>query len=158
VAELNSQPPLYRCGGHVGFSPLISADPRRVDAVKLEREVQVRFTAVDCTVHTREGAVHARPGDAILTGGAGESWRVSRAHFAEKYHPVPPTAAGADGAYRSISRTIHAVRMHQPFAVLLVDGESRLTGNPGDWLVDYGDGSLGIVAPAIFADTYRVDG
>ena len=28
----------------------------------------------------------------------------------------------------------------------------------GDWLVDYGDGSLGIVSPAIFATTYEIIG
>jgi hypothetical protein len=38
--------------------------------------------------------------------------------------------------------------------VLLADGVSRLNGRPGDWLVDYGDGSLGVVSPAIFAVTY----
>ena len=27
-------------------------------------------------------------------------------------------------------------------------------GGAGDWLVDYGDGSLGIVSEAIFASTY----
>jgi hypothetical protein len=100
--------------------------------------------------------VHARPGDAILTGVAGENWRVSRARFAEKYVPVAPTRAGADGTYRSVSRRIHAVHMQEPFAVLLVDGKSRLSGKPGDWLVDYGDGSLGIVAPDIFAHTYAL--
>jgi len=26
----------------------------------------------------------------------------------------------------------------------------------GDWLVDYGDGSLGVVSPAIFATTYEI--
>jgi len=42
------------------------------------------------------------------------------------------------------------------FEVLLADGVSRLTGQPGDWLVDYGDGSLGIVSQAIFAATYEI--
>jgi hypothetical protein len=153
---LNSPTPLFRCGGHTGYSPLISADPRRVEALKLEREVQVRFTTVDCTVQTREGVVHARPGDAILTGPAGESWRVSRARFADKYQPVPPTQAGADGTYRSVRKHIRAVKMSGPFAVLLVDGKSQLSGKAGDWLVDYGDGSLGIVAPDIFANTYEL--
>jgi hypothetical protein len=40
--------------------------------------------------------------------------------------------------------------------VLLADGISRLHGKPGDWLVDYGDGSLGIVSPDIFATTYQL--
>ena len=48
--------------------------------------------------------------------------------------------------------------MSEQFEVLLADGVSRLKGQPGDWLVDYGDGSLGIVAKAIFAGTYEVMG
>jgi hypothetical protein len=39
---------------------------------------------------------------------------------------------------------------------LLADGVSRLHGQPGEWLVDYGDGSLGIVSEAIFATTYEI--
>ena len=35
---------------------------------------------------------------------------------------------------------------------------SKLTGGAGDWLVDYGDGSLGIVSQAIFATTYEIVG
>jgi len=44
------------------------------------------------------------------------------------------------------------------FEALLADGVSRLKGQPGDWLVDYGDGSLGIVSQAIFATTYEIVG
>jgi hypothetical protein len=40
--------------------------------------------------------------------------------------------------------------------VLLADGQSTLTGRPSDWLVDYGDGSLGIVSQDIFATTYEI--
>jgi len=141
-----------------GFSDAVSGDQRHVVARKLERQVQVRFTAEACTVQTREGVVHARPGDAILTGIGGEHWRVSRTRFAEKYRPVPPTAAGDAGAYLSLRYRILAVQMAELFHVLLADGQSRLTGQPGDWLVDYGDGSLGIVSQAIFATTYEILG
>jgi hypothetical protein len=40
--------------------------------------------------------------------------------------------------------------------VQLADGVSILRGQPGDWLVDYGDGSLGIVAHDIFSTTYEI--
>ncbi len=49
-----------------------------------------------------------------------------------------------------------AVQMQEPFDVLLADGVSRLSGQPTDWLVDYGDGSLGIVAEPIFTTTYEI--
>ena len=148
--------PLFCSSGQRGFSSAVSADPRHVRARKLEREVEVRFAAEACTVSTPEGLVHAQPGDAILTGGAGERWRVSRAKFAKKYRPVPPTRSGEDGRYASGRDRVLALQMSEPFEVLLDDGQSRLSGQSGDWLVDYGDGSLGIVARSIFAATYEV--
>jgi hypothetical protein len=147
---------IFRSSGQRGYSNLISADPRRVLARKLEREIEVRFTPTACTLQTPEGIVHARPGDAILTGTAGEHWRVSREHFPEKYRPVPPTRAGETGRYMSLPNRIQALRMKDAFEVLLADGISRLNGRAGDWLVDYGDGSLGIVSPTIFLTTYEL--
>jgi hypothetical protein len=149
-------PPLFRSSGQRGYSSAISADPRCVSARKLEREIDVRFTPVECSVHTSEGIVHAAPGDAIITGTAGEHWRVSRARFADKYRPVPPTVAGEPGRYVSLPNRILAVPMTEAFHVMLADGISRLTGRPGEWLVDYGDGSLGIVSEAIFSTTYEI--
>jgi hypothetical protein len=148
--------PLYCSSGQRGYSNLVSGDPQRVVARKLEREIDVRFTPVECTVETPEGVVHARPGDAIVTGTAGEHWRVSRARFADKYRPVPPTVAGVAGRYVSLPNRILAVPMSESFEVLLADGVSRLHGRPGEWLVDYGDGSLGIVSEDIFASTYSI--
>lgn len=148
--------PLFRSTAQPGYSSAVSNHPQRVFARKVVREVTVEFTPVDCTVRTREGLVQARAGDAIVTGTAGERWRVSRARFAEKYTPVPPTAAGSDGPYVSHPNRIMAIQMQAPFDVLLADGVSRLSGKPSDWLVDYGDGSLGVVAEAIFATTYDV--
>ena len=149
-------PRLYRSSGKRGHLSEIAADARHIAARKLVREVQVQFAYRDAIVHTPEGQVHARPGDAILTGIAGEHWRVSRAHFGDKYQPVPPTRAGESGTYVSLPNRILALRMKEPFDVLLADGISRLSGRAGDWLVDYGDGSLGIVTDAIFAITYEV--
>ncbi|HEY2417741.1 MAG TPA: PGDYG domain-containing protein [Steroidobacteraceae bacterium] len=153
---MNSSPLLFRSSAQPGHASPIADDPRRVIARKLEREIQVSFTPTACTVQTAEGLVHAKPGDAIITGIAGERWRVSRAHFGQKYRPVPPTQDGAPGTYVSLPNRIVAVRMNQAFNVLLADGQSQLTGREGDWLVDYGDGSLGIVSHAIFMITYEI--
>jgi len=147
---------LFRSSGQRGFSSRISADPRCVFARKLEREIQVQFTPIARTVQTSEGLVHARAGDAIITGIAGEHWRVSREHFSKKYRPVPPTLPGESGPYVSVPNRILALPMSESFEVLLADGVSRLNGRAGDWLVDYGDGSLGIVSQAIFATTYQI--
>ena len=69
---------------------------------------------------------------------------------------MPPTVAGEAGRYISLPNRIMAVPMSEPFEVLLADGLSRLTGRIGEWLVDYGDGSLGIVSADIFANTYEI--
>jgi hypothetical protein len=148
--------PRFRSSGQRGFSSTLTDDPRRVAARKLEREVQVRFASEACSLQTPEGVVHALPGDAILTGIAGEQWRVSRAHFADKYRPKPPTQSGQAGTYLSLRNRILALQMPQAFEVLLADGQSTLTGRPSDWLVDYGDGSLGIVSHDIFDTTYEI--
>jgi hypothetical protein len=147
---------MYHSSGQFGFSKAVSDNPRRVAARKLEREVDVRFAATACTVQTQEGLVQAKPGDAILTGAAGETWRVSRARFPHKYRAVAPTLEGQAGRYLSLPNRILALQMQEPFDVLLADGVSRLAGHAGDWLVDYGDGSLGIVSAAIFATTYEI--
>jgi hypothetical protein len=148
--------PLFRSSAQPGYSSVISGHPHRIVARKLVREIDVIFADGPCVVRTKEGVVHARAGDAIITGIAGERWRVSRSHFAERYQPVPPTVEGEAGRYASLPNRIMGVRMDEPFEVLLADGVSRLSGRAGDWLVDYGDGSLGIVTPSIFATTYEV--
>jgi hypothetical protein len=148
--------PLFHSSGQPGFSKVVSQDPRHIAARKLERIIHVRFAPAACTVQTPEGRVQARLGDAIVTGTAGETWRVSRAHFPHKYRPVPPVLEGEAGPYMSLRNRILALQMQEPFQVVLADGVSRLTGRGGDWLVDYGDGSLGIVTQAIFATTYEI--
>jgi hypothetical protein len=150
--------PLFRSSAQPGYTDEIGGNPQRVVARKLEREVQVRFSREACTVQTNEGVVQARPGDAILTGINGEHWRVSQERFPDKYRPASATTAGEDGAYVSLPNRVFAVPMTTGFQVLLADGQSRLTGLPGDWLVDYGDGSLGIVSKRVFSDTYEIVG
>lgn len=147
---------LFKSTALPGYSSVVENDPAHVVVRKREREVQVRFTPTACTVQSPEGLVHARPGDAILTGVSGEQWRVSKARFAEKYRPAPTTPAGQDGAYVSKPIRVLALQMTERFDVLLADGQSKLAGRSGDWLVDYGDGSLGIVSQSIFPTTYEI--
>jgi hypothetical protein len=156
---LNTKAPLFfKSSGRPGYTDEVGGHARRAVARKLEREVQVRFARVASTVQTNEGLVQARPGDAILTGINGEHWRVSQAKFPDKYRPAANTPPGEDGAYVSLPNKVFAVPMTSPFEVLLSDGESRLTGGPGDWLVDYGNGSLGIVNSRVFDLTYEIVG
>lgn len=149
---------VFRAPARPGWWAELSADPHRVRARKRVREVQVEFAAAPCKVRTPEGIVRAQAGDAIITAGTGERWCVPGEHFPAKYRPAPPTRMGEPGPYWSLPIEILARRMDERFEVILRDGRSRLRGEPGDWLVDYGDGTLGIVAQAIFAGTYDLLG
>ena len=146
---------VYRSSGVDGFSPEVRAMPGVIPARKLERTVQARFAGADGLVHTPEGAVRALTGDAIITGYAGEQWPVPRKSFEASYVPHGQFPMGRDGVYRRLPKNVLAARMQTTFAVVLADGHSRLSGGAGDWLVDYGDGTLGVVADAIFLTTYE---
>lgn len=41
--------------------------------------------------------------------------------------------------------------MKEPYIVVLFGGFSLLAGKTGDWLLDYGNGSLGVVNSHIFS-------
>lgn len=144
----------FKSSGVPGFSARVADDPRHRQARKRERQVQVRFTDITCTVQTMEGIVHAKPGDAILTDQGGNHWRVSKGRFPTAYRPSPDTQSGEDGTYLSRPSKVLVLQSEAPFEVLLADGVSLLKGKAGDWLVDYGDGSLGIVAQSVFSETY----
>ena len=145
--------PQFRAAA-AGVQSAIAADPRCRRARKRAFTVQVCFAPAACTVPTREGPVHADAGDAIVTGPAGEQWPVPRRRFAQRYQPVAPLAAGMDGSYLALPLEVLALPMDTPFSVLLADGQSQLAGAAGDWLLDYGDGSLGVVGADIFNTTY----
>jgi hypothetical protein len=148
--------PVYRASGHAGFAKVIASHPRRVNAAKLETQVQVDFVPESREIATPEGPVGAKAGDAVVTDSAGDTWPVSRAYFMSKYQPVAPTIVGTSGTYLSIPQRVLALRMEEEFQVLLSDGMSRLNGHRGDWLVDSGDGRMRIVSAAAFARSYRI--
>ncbi|MFI4891576.1 MAG: PGDYG domain-containing protein [Steroidobacterales bacterium] len=148
--------PVYHASGKPGHARVIADDPRHVRASKLECNVSVDIVAEPGQISTPEGSVHAAAGDAVVTDSTGDTWPVSRAYFPAKYRPVPPTVAGTSGTYVSIAQPVLALRMDEPFQVVLSDGISRLTGHQGDWLVDSGDGGMRIVSAAAFARTYRI--
>jgi hypothetical protein len=149
---------VFRSSAVAGYPPEIKGHPRRVVARKRALTLQVVFADAPCEVQTLEGVVHARAGDAIITGTAGERWSVSPGHFNASYRPVPPTVAGKAGTYMTLPTEVMGVPMSEPFEVLLTDGWSRLHGERGDWLVAYDDGSLGVVSQTIFPTTYEIIG
>jgi hypothetical protein len=137
---------------------VLAENARSVAATKIARRLQVEFAAQPGDVLTPEGSVHALPGDAIVTDADGARWPVPQARFAALYQPLPPTLAGSPGTYQTLPLEVLALRMDEPFEVLLPDGRSRLAGQRGDWLVGAADGSLYAISAAAFARAYRIDG
>lgn len=135
--------------------PNVSGDPRHIRARKRRLAFSVRFATQDGSVQTLEGEVAVCTGDAIVTGVAGEQWPVGRDRFRARYAPVPQLAFGEEGIYESLPLPVLALQLDQACEVLLPDGRSRLAGQAGDWLVDYGDGSLGVVSADLFDSIYE---
>ncbi len=131
--------------------------PHRL-ARKRPTHVSVRFADAPCAIVTREGPVSADVGDAVVTATTGESWPIARALFESRYEAAPPTVMGEAGDYVSRPWRVRVVQLEHPVSAPAAGGRSHLAGKPGDWLVDYGDGSVGIVAPEIFAATYELEG
>ena len=118
-------------------------------------EVSVEIARIEQSVPTAEGDVDARPGDAIVTGVMGERWPVRRGRFLRTYDAEPGTRAGDSGVYRKRVRTVRALQIHEPFKVVIEEGVRELIGQPGDWLLDYGNGDLGVVADEVFDVIYE---
>ena len=137
-----------------GFQLDAERDPCVCDVRKRALRVSVHFASAVTTLATPEGTIAIAPGDSIIDDGHGRQWGVARAHFDAKYAPIAPVLPGDAGAYTSLPTEARAMEMSTPFRVRLADGVSELEGRPGDWLLDYGDGSLGVVSAAVFADSY----
>lgn len=119
-------------------------------------ERAVAFAREDGVCETLEGPVPYASGDAIVTGERGERWPVSKARFTRRYRPCGETRAGEDGRYLSAASEVLARRLEEHTEVAVCGG--TLVGEAGDWVIDYGDGSRGVVRGDIFADTYDVVG
>ena len=155
MSQPASAPLIFHASGKPGYLADLRNAPDIVKVRKRALTVKIRFTDVDCVVPTLEGDVVAKAGDAIVTGFAGEQWPVAREHVAAKYSPIAPSENGAAGSYLSLPIEAIALPMRSAFTVVLRDGHSQLSGNAGDWLLDYGNGSLGIIAASLFATTYE---
>lgn len=115
----------------------------------------VEFPTTPGSITTLEGPVSYEPGDAIVTGTAGEQWPIGRDNFERRYKPEPGTVMGENGNYRRYSSSVAAWRIENAFTVVTSTG-ARLTGEAGDWLIEYGPNDRAIVAAHIFSETYDV--
>jgi len=124
------------------------ADLSRTDGAFDRGHVRTAETAAG------DAGVRFAVGDAIVTGTAGEQWPIPRQQFESTYAPSAGGAFGADGPFHKVAGPVPVRRMEEPFTVTASWGE--LTGQPGDYLVQYGPGDFGIVSDDTFRDTYEM--
>lgn len=134
--------------------PDLAADPRALRVCKKPDPLRADFAVSGGVCDTLEGPVHFQAGDAILTGTRGERWPVGRGQFLASYEPVPPTRAGENGAYRKAPSIAYALRLDRAREVPVGWQNDPLHGRPGDWLLQYADGSYGVVQDSIFRESY----
>lgn len=102
-------------------------------------------------IHTLEGVVTARPGDAVLTGTKGERWPIRREKFEATYDFNLQTGICSKKAI-----VVEAEEMQSHFEVKVGWSNQPLQGGPGDFKITYGPGEFGVVAKDIFHETYDV--
>ena len=119
---------------------------------------EVKFAKNLGTLKTLEGEVRYEAGAAILTGEAGDTWPVERAKFDASYEAVNGTKHGEDGTYQKRQIEVLAIQLTEPTSVNVGYADDPITGQVGDWLVQYGEGDFGIVNAEIFANTYEILG
>lgn len=109
------------------------------------------FAEVDVVIHTLEGAVSAKKGDAVVTGIKGERWPIRRPIFLETYNFDETT-----GTCSKKPIVVTATKMNEAFEVKVGWSDTPIQGKPGDYLLEYGPGDKGAVDAEIFAATYDV--
>ncbi len=134
--------------------PRLSEDPAALKVVK-DEEVRVEFAAAAGLVMSAVGPNHYAAGDAIITGSTGDRWTVTRDRFDVKYRPSGGQRSGEAGPYRNVPVAIHAKRIDVPFSIERCRGGDRLSGNAGDWAVEYAPNDCGLVARDRFEAVYR---
>ena len=114
----------------------------------------VTFAPFGGELQTLEGKVQYAAGDALMTGVLGEHWPIRRQTFESSYEPCDLQSMGADGNYRKRATPVFARQLTQAH-IMKLDGErGDLSGAPGDWIVQDGNGRSWVVADSIFQITY----
>jgi hypothetical protein len=135
--------------------PNLAGEPQACRVRKRPIAVSVSFAPSDGVTETLEGAVRHEAGDAIVTGVHGENWPIQRDAFAASYEPVAPTGPGQPGTYMKRPVIVLALRLGSVMTVPVGRHGDPLHGRPGDWLLQYEDGSYGVVCDGIFRATYE---
>ncbi|MEI8297221.1 MAG: PGDYG domain-containing protein [Pseudomonadota bacterium] len=134
--------------------PDLARDPLAICVVK-DEVVEVEFAAVAGLVMSAVGPNHYVAGDALVSGSTGDRWCVSRERFDAKYRPAAGQAPGAPGAYRNVPVSVWAKQIAEPFHIARAPGGDVLSGEAGDWALQYAANDCGLVARLRFEAVYR---
>lgn len=114
-------------------------------------ECKVRFAGSGGEiVQTLEGPVKAEPGTPILTGVKGEEWPIPAGNLYLNYD-----YNSLEGVCTKKYVEVTAQQLTEPAQVKVAWCDDVLKGNPGDYLVTYKPGDVGIVQREIFEETYE---
>lgn len=133
----------------------LAHDPAARRYVARPVRVQAEFAVAGGSVRTLEGEVRHRAGAALLRGVGGERWPVEQSVFIGRYEPCGGQPSGEPGPYCKRRVEVLARRLLVPFRTRAGVERDELRGRRGDWLVQYADGTHGIVAAGLFHALYR---
>jgi hypothetical protein len=134
--------------------PALREDPAAIRVVK-DEVVHVEFAAVAGLVMSAVGPNHYQVGDALVTGSTGDRWCVSRDRFDPKYVPAEGQGHGAPGPYRNVPVPVWAKQIPTAFRIARSPGGDVLSGEAGDWALEYAPSDCGLVARDRFERVYR---
>lgn len=134
--------------------PDLASDPLAVQVVK-DEVVAAEFASAPGLLMSAVGPNHFASGDALITGSTGDRWCVSRERFDAKYRPDGAHAPGEAGSYRNAPVPVWAKQIHEPFRIARSPGGDLLSGEAGDWALQYAANDCGLVARARFEQVYR---
>ena len=123
----------------------------------VKRPVSVRASRVTQpdSIQTREGVVIAAVGDWVLTDDLGNNWPVSEGHLRRHYAQLTPDPSGQVTTWIAKPIEVLATQLNEPVSVPVGPARSYIRGEPGDWLIYYGDNAFGIVAASLFDTLYQ---
>jgi hypothetical protein len=134
--------------------PNLSLDPQAIRVVK-DEVVTVEFAAAPGLVMSAVGPNHYAAGDALVTGSTGDPWCVSRERFDAKYRPDAGQVHGQPGPYRNVPAPVWAKQIGEAFRIARSPGGDVLSGEAGDWALEYAPNDCGLVARIRFERVYR---
>ena len=118
--------------------------------------VAVTFATSAGVLQTLEGTVAYQEGDALLRGVKNEQWPIERNNFDATYTPTQGTRSGQPGTYIKRFIPVWVLQLDTPMDITVGWQQNPIHGQPGDWLVQYAQDDYGIVAAAIFFETYQL--